>query len=155
MTKTTESVAIVLEREKEPLIELWMKRVRELPQLMAIPLSREERMGHLPQLIADLITRLKNEKDDRPVTTNAHNHGQVRFEQGYSVPMMVDESRLLQVSIFETLRRFQSTLEADSMMAGVITIADECDAQLKDTVETFMKLEEEADPEEEKETFVA
>lgn len=143
MATNSESVATVLKRERKPTIDRWMKRVEEVPSLMAIPLSREQRMGHLPQLIEDLITRLsdKDEDADRPVTTNAHDHGEKRFEQGYSVPMLVEESRLLQVSIFDTLRRNQAQLDPVPMMGGVVIIADECDAQLKDTVETFMELE--------------
>ncbi len=54
--------------------------------------------------------------------------------------MLVEESRLLQVSLFDTLRLHQKSLDLNSLMADVVTIADECDAQLKHTVETFMKL---------------
>ena len=66
---------------------------------------------------------------------------QVRYRQGYAVPLLVEESRLLQVSIFDTLRINQTELEPQIMMCGVVIIADECDAQLKHTVETFMELE--------------
>lgn len=143
MANTTESVAAVLERELQPTIERWMERVQKVPALMEVPLTHQNRTGHLPQLIGDLITRLHQEEEtERPDTTSAHDHGQVRFQQGYSVPMLVEESRLLQVSIFDTLRRNQEKLDLTLMMSGVVIIADECDAQLKDTVETFMDLEE-------------
>jgi len=122
-----------------------MKRVEEVPSLLEISLSHQERTGHLPQLIGDLIARLRQpEKAERPDTTSANDHGRVRFNQGYSVPMLVDESRLLQVSIFDTLRRHQEGIDLRTMMSGVVIIADECDAQLKDTVETFMDLEQAA-----------
>lgn len=145
MVETTESVAAILEQELRPTIERWMKRVEEVPSLMEVSLSHQERTGHLPQLIGDLIARLRQpEKAERPDTTSANDHGRVRFNQGYSVPMLVDESRLLQVSIFDTLRRHQEGIDLRTMMSGVVIIADECDAQLKDTVETFMDLEKAA-----------
>ncbi len=151
MASNTENVAAVLERELQATIDRWMKRVEEVPSLMEVRLSREERMGHLPQLIEDLIARLQQEEEaERPVTTSAHDHGEVRFEQGYSVPMLVEESRLIQVSIFDTLRRNQAKLDLTRMMSGVVIIADECDAQLKDTVETFMDLENEEEASSEK-----
>lgn len=138
----TESVANVLERELEPTIDRWMTRLNEVPVLTSISLTHLERTGHLPQLIADLIARLRRDDGKEiPGTSSAHDHGKVRFAQGYSVPMLVEESRLLQVSIFDTLRRSQRTLDPNLMMLAVITIADECDAQLKNTVETFMELE--------------
>ena len=55
--------------------------------------------------------------------------------------MLVEESRLLQVSIFDTLRLNQTSIDPTKLMPDVVTIADECDAQLKHTVETFMELE--------------
>jgi hypothetical protein len=35
----------------------------------------------------------------------AEQHGQLRRQQGYSASMLVEESRMLQVSIFETLKK--------------------------------------------------
>ena len=35
----------------------------------------------------------------------AEQHGRLRYRQGYSAAMMVEESRMLQVSIFETLQK--------------------------------------------------
>ena len=55
--------------------------------------------------------------------------------------MLVEESRLLQVSLFDTLRINKKKLDPGPLLADVVTIADECDAQLKHTVETFMDLE--------------
>jgi hypothetical protein len=142
MTHTIKTVATVLQRELRPTIARWMKRVDGVPDLTKIPLSEEQRMGHLPQLIEDLIARLRLKKgEEMPETSSAHNHGKVRFDQGYSVPMMVEESRLLQVSIFETLHLHQKVLDTNILLEDVMTIADECDAQLKHTVETFMELE--------------
>jgi len=146
MTHTTETVATVLERELKPLIERWMERVDKVPTLTRIPLTRKERTGHLPQLLQDLITRLRLEKGvECPETTSAHDHGQVRFEQGYSAPMLVEESLLLQVTIFDTMHREQKHLDSNTMLEDVVTIADECDTQLKHSMETFTELEEQRD----------
>ena len=142
MTSSTKSVASVLERELTPTIERWLTRVDEVPSLAAIVLTYQARTGHLPRLLKELILRLGLEHGaERPHGPAAHDHGKVRFDQGYSVPMLVEESRLLQVSIFDTLRIHQKALDSQTMMLDVITIADECDAQLKDTVETFMRFE--------------
>jgi hypothetical protein len=51
--------------------------------------------------------------------------------------MLVEESRLLQISIFDTLRLNQEKLHAVKVLTDVMTIADECDTQLKHTMETF------------------
>ena len=47
--------------------------------------------------------------------------------------MAVEESRLLQVSIFSTLHKNVKHLEFNLLLPDVVTIADEVDAQLKAT----------------------
>jgi hypothetical protein len=61
----------------------------------------------------------------------------VRREQGYSIPMMVEESRILQVSIFNTLQSNLKVVDFSLLLLDVMTIADEVDSQLKQTIVSF------------------
>lgn len=136
-----ESVATVLEREVKAIVEEWMLRVDNVPALTNVPLSHEQRTGHLPRLLCNLIYRLRLDEDkEDPSTSCSSDYGKQRFNQGYSVSMLVDESRLLQISIFDTLRRNQANLDLRLVMADVVTIADECDLQLRRSVEAFVTI---------------
>jgi hypothetical protein len=57
-------------------------------------------------------------------------HGLLRREQGYTAAMMVEESRMLQVSIFEGLQRNLQSVNFSSLLSEVMVIADEVDSQL-------------------------
>lgn len=61
--KTVVSVADILERELEPTIKQWLRRVNLAPELTDIPLSDADRTGHQPKLYFDLIPRLRIGKD--------------------------------------------------------------------------------------------
>jgi hypothetical protein len=127
-----ESVADILERELDAVVQEWLARVDKEPQLTAIPLSFEERTGHLPQLLRDVIVRLRLDDETKAeISKAAAHHGDLRAQQGYTVALAVEESRLLQVSIFTTLHKSQSHLEFDALLPDVVTNADEVDAQLK------------------------
>jgi hypothetical protein len=52
--------------------------------------------------------------------------------------MAVEESRLLQVTIFSTLHKNVNSLEFSALLPDVVTIADEVDAQLKQQMLRFM-----------------
>jgi len=52
--------------------------------------------------------------------------------------MAVEESRLLQVTIFTTLHKNKTNLEFSALLPDVVTIADEVDAQLKEQMLRFM-----------------
>jgi hypothetical protein len=134
-----ESVADILERDLDAVIQEWLTRVDKEPELTAIPLSFEDRTGHLPQLLRDVIVRLRLDDETKAeVSKAAAHHGDLRAQQGYTVAMAVEESRLLQVSIFTTLHRSQSHLEFATVLPAVVTIADEVDAQLKQQMLRFM-----------------
>ena len=64
-------------------------------------------------------------------------HGKSRFQQGYSLPMIIEESRILQVSIFQTLQNNLATVDFSLVLGDVMTIADEVDSQLKQTIVSF------------------
>src|ERR1700689_393537 len=137
-----ESVADILERELDAVIQDWLSRVENEPDLTCIPLSYEERTGHLPQLLHDVIMRLRLEMGTKaPISEAAGTHGDLRRKQGYTVAMAVEESRLLQVSIFSMLHKEVKRLEFSTLLPDVITIADEVDAQLKQQMLRFMAAE--------------
>jgi hypothetical protein len=136
---TTESVADILERELDPLIHDWMQLVEKQDDLMAITLGYEDRTGHLPKLLRDVITRLRLDAGTKaPISVAASYHGELRRKQGYSVAMVVEESRLLQVCLFTTLHKNTNRLEYGKLLPDVVIIADEVDAQLKQQMLRYM-----------------
>ena len=64
-------------------------------------------------------------------------HGKMRSQQGYTAAMLVEESRILQVCIFNTLRVNLSAVDLARVLTDVMTIADEVDSQLKQTIASF------------------
>jgi hypothetical protein len=136
--KTAESVADILERELDPTINEWLKRVNLVPELTKIPLSDSDRTGHLPKLFNDVISRLRLPRDFEPPLSMAVTvHGRIRFEQGYSLSMLVEESRIFEVATFRTLHLYQNKLDQSQVLLDVITIAGEVDRQLGETVSGF------------------
>ena len=64
-------------------------------------------------------------------------HGRTRWHQGYVAEMLVEESRILQVCIFATLRNNLSALDLALVLTDIMTIADEVDSQLRQTMAGF------------------
>ena len=135
-----ERVAAILERDLQVTIENWMSRVERTEELTAISLNYQERTGHLPLLLSDLICRLRLPPDAQsPISRAAREHGVLRRMQGYTVPMVVEESRILQVSIFNTLQNNLGRVDFGTVLLDVMTIADEVDSQLKQAMLGFLE----------------
>jgi len=136
---TTEAIADILERELDAVIHDWMRLVEKQEDLMFIPLSYEDRTGHLPALLRDVIARLRLDASTKaPISVAASHHGDLRRRQGYTVAMVVEESRLLQVCLFTTLHKNTHLIEYNKLLLDVVTIADEVDAQLKQQMLRYM-----------------
>ena len=134
----TESVATILERDSEVTIQNWLDLVEDDAELTCIPLARTDRTGHLPKLLRDIILRLRLDSGtEAPISMAARDHGEMRREQGYTVPMVIEESRKLQVSIFRTLQRNLRSVDFSKVLLDVVTIADEVDSQLKQAMIRF------------------
>jgi len=134
-------VAVILQREALSTIQDWLTRVERQEELTHLSLTREQRTGHLPKLIEELVERLRlipQKLGSNHVSEAAVQHGRVRREQGYSIEMIIEESRILQVSIFDTLQKNLSTVDFSLLLHDVMTIADEVDSQLKQTIKSFM-----------------
>jgi DNA-binding response OmpR family regulator len=134
-----ERVAAILERDPDPTIQSWMARVEHTEELTAIPLTYQERTAHL---LSGLVRRLllglaPNAKS--PISRVAREHGILRRKQGYTVPMVVEESRILQVCIFNTLQNNLGSVDFSTVLLDVMTITDEVDSQLKQAMLGFME----------------
>ena len=133
-----QGVADILERELQTLVKEWITRVEKEPELMRIPLNYEERTGHLPRLMQDVNVRLRRDDHTKAaISEAAADHGDLRYRQGYPVEMLIEESRLLQVSIFTTLHNNVKNLEFSTLLPNIVTIADEVDAQLREQMKHF------------------
>jgi CheY-like chemotaxis protein len=137
-----ESVATILERATSSCIESWFQQVQLDSKLLVVPLTPEQRWGHLPQLFRDLVARLRAASPfgiNGPLSSFAANHGLTRRRQGYSAAMMVEESRILQVCIFHTLEKNLATIDFRVLLSQVMTIADEVDSQLRQAMECYVE----------------
>jgi CheY-like chemotaxis protein len=138
--RVIESVATILERTTQDTIRRWLERVYLNKNVMKVALSDEARSNHLPKVLADLVRVLRASQPIGVTEIQSHaaeKHGLLRHEQGYTAAMMVEESRMLQVSIFETLQENLPNIDFNVLLEGVMAIADEIDSQLSQAVVCF------------------
>jgi CheY-like chemotaxis protein len=141
-SRVIESVATILESSIQRIVDAWFERVENEKKLTTIAMSHEQRVGHLPKILIDLVNRLRSFKSlgsHELTSVAAQQHGRLRHQQGYSAAMMVEESRMLQVSIFETLQKNLASIDFSILLNAVMTIADEVDSQLSQAMDSYME----------------
>jgi DNA-binding response OmpR family regulator len=140
-----ERVGVILQRCVTNIVEAWLVRAKQSNELSCLMLSDDERTGHLPKLVEDLALRLSQavaitKESDASASSSAAAHGELRYLQGYTPAMLVHESRILQVTIFETLHSNLNRLDFSLLLPDVMTIADEVDSQLTQAMDSYMKV---------------
>jgi hypothetical protein len=75
-------------------------------ELTGIQLSIQERTAHLPKLIADVTFRLRISARQGSIPRSRHaNTVNCDVNSGYTVPMLVEDSRILEACIFSILHK--------------------------------------------------
>jgi hypothetical protein len=135
-----ESVAAILDRSVDAMIYDWIKLVEHEEELTSVSLKRNNGTVHLHKFFHDLLVRLQLPHGSKgPISIAARLHGELRNKQGYTVPMIVDESRFLQLTIFGMVQKNRASVDFSQVLRDVITVADEVDSQLKQTILGYME----------------
>jgi CheY-like chemotaxis protein len=140
--RQTESLDAILERATGSTIRDWYKLILQEKLVMSVPMSHDLRCGHLPQLFRELADRLRASEPigtKRLVSPAAALHGMNRRRAGYSAAMLVEESRILQITIFKTIQNNLATIDPSLLLHGLMTIADEIDSQLSQAIASFLE----------------
>ena len=114
-------------------------------ELIALPLNENERTFHLPGIISNIAGRLRKTRVIEAIASPspaAVAHGALRYQQGYTAPLLVQESRILQVCIFETIQRNLTSVDFSFVLPDIMLIADEVDSQLAQSVDSFLKMQQ-------------
>ena len=141
---TKESVAAILDRDASITMQRWLSRVDSVKELTALPLTAEERTAHLPEMITDITARLRALRVLEAIgspSAAAVAHGKLRYDQGYTAPLLVQESRILQVCLFETIQRNLATVDFGLVLPDIMLIADEVDSQLTQCIDSFLTMQ--------------
>ncbi len=136
-----QSVADILERCTQSTIEDWLQSIRDEPGVISAPLHDDARCAHLPQLFRELVYRLRfpvRLGTRAPHSPAACQHGIQRRKERYTAAMLVEESRALQVSIFQTLQDNLDKIDFSVLLVSVMAIADEVDSQLAQQMASFI-----------------
>jgi hypothetical protein len=138
--QAVESVATILEQETQATINDWFRRTKTNYLLMNSPLEEKIRTAYLPGLFRELVCRLRCPP---PVGTrallssSAAAYGLLRRKQGYTAAMLVEESRMLKVSIFHVLVTKANQIDFSVLLPDVMVITDEVNSQLVQAMASY------------------
>jgi hypothetical protein len=110
--------------------------------LAAIHISEAERTDHIPDVIAELAARVDSslEQKSRSLPALGKEHGKHRARQGYTIPQLVVEMRLLQRVISIVLQRNLIRMDLSTVIADMLEVGEGLQEQLEYSIRGFQLL---------------
>ena len=138
--KPSSKTVSALVRDRIPEIcERWLQTVLKNPEIAAIPLTHQDRVDHVPEVLHDLVTRLEEAAPELTpaVSEAARKHGRTRFKQGYSIPQMLFESRALQTVLSSVIEENLLSIELSTLVNEILEIGHSLQAEVEVTIQEY------------------
>jgi PAS domain S-box-containing protein len=138
-TPQLRKVSKVLADLEPEICSRWVTDVLVDPEIAELPLTLTERSDHIPQLLAELIRRLDGPLDMlTPIAIEAaRKHGKTRYLQGYTIPQILFEGRVLQQVISSTIRENLLTVELSTLVSDILQIGETLQGALEISIRTY------------------
>jgi hypothetical protein len=134
----TQRVPDAIEANRDWVIDQWLEQVKTQSELMGVSLSEADRRDHVPALLDAAVAHARDlgTKDGSPKASERH--GTLRYQQGYSVPMIILEARLLQDVIAECIRKNFLVMDLSNLISDMNKMSDTIATELQESTRAFM-----------------
>lgn len=139
-------VSELIRENADEITDRWMREVRGHPELMSVPVSEEERIDYIPPLMQQLADRVdaKSGPDYEIIKNLGRQHGGERARQGYTIPLIVIEMRLLQRVISFVLQRNLIRMDLSTVIADMLEVGEGLQEMLEFSIRSFQQMVREA-----------
>ena len=124
----------------------WLALVKSHLELTAIRMPDSERIDHLPEIMVELARRVDVNSDETTEAGKAAavKHGKERARQGYTIPLIAIEMRLLQRVLSFVLQRNMIRMDLSSVVGDMMQVGESLQEQLEFSIRGFQQNSREA-----------
>ena len=135
----TRKVAQLLREVSDVICKRWLHQVLADPELAALSLTEDERSDHIPDMIEELIRRLEGPQEELSdvATDAARKHGKVRYQQGYTIPQIMFEARVLQRVLTSIIHENLFGLDLSTLVGDIIEIGETLQADVEISIRVY------------------
>jgi DNA-binding response OmpR family regulator len=133
---------IILEN-KQAIIEDWLRMVEVIPEMRLVPLTRDERINHMPEVLDELLRSRSSEQDimSERALQAARKHGVKRREQRYTIPMVLEEGRVLHFLISDYMRRNLLQVDVSFLIPDLNEVSDRIHRLVQEAVKAYLQMD--------------
>lgn len=133
------TVARLLRDFSKEICERWLTEVIRSEEVSALPLTKQERFDHVPALLEELAAQLERQSEEltAEAVKSAQKHGRTRYHQGYTIPQILFETRMLEKVICMVVQENVLTVDLSRLVPDVLQIGQATQAQVEISIRAF------------------
>ena len=135
----TRKVAQILRELSSVIRQRWLRQVTADPEVAALPLTEAERSDHIPDMIEELIRRLEGPQEELSdiAIDAARKHGKLRYQQGYTIPQVLFEARVLQHVLTSIIHENLFALDLSTLVGDILEIGETLQADVELSIRVY------------------
>lgn len=132
-------ISELLRENREQIVSDWLREAQAHPELRLLSDREEQRTAYIRDLIDHLADHVENGSHHFPETREALGsaYGRRQAEQGYPLPLLVLEIRLLQRVISDVLQRNLVRMNLSTVIADMLKIGEATQEHLEFAVRAY------------------
>jgi ActR/RegA family two-component response regulator len=128
----------IIEQHLDSIIEHWLIAVKEDEEISAIPLPDSDRRDHVLRLLRQSLQRARGKQLTQEDTDAAELHGAVRRKQGYSVPLVVREAKILLRAIADCVQENLLAIQVSYLIPDMVDVWQTVTTELEISAKAFV-----------------
>ncbi|MGH9516601.1 MAG: response regulator [Terriglobales bacterium] len=127
----------IIEQNMDSIVNQWLTAVNRDREIAAIPLSDSDRQDHVPRLLLQALERARGKQLPPEYTDAAQLHGAVRRKQGYTVPLVVREAKMLFRVLADCVQQNLLAIQVSYLIPDMVNVWDTVTNELEISVKAF------------------
>ncbi len=133
-------LASFLRCKLDVIVARTLQLMKKHPKLGALDLSDRQRINSLPEVLLSvagaLVANSPGNSGDREL---AAEHGRARRNQGYTLLMLVDDTRLVEHAIYDLLQESLLELDLSNLITDLRRLNDILEDKLQESLDAFLE----------------
>ncbi len=126
----------------EVIVHRTLQAMKKHRKLGALPLSDEQRIRHTREFLLSIASSLEKQDESglgEKALAFASAHGRLRRSQGYTLPMIVDDTRLLDQTVYELVQESLLELDLSYLIIDLRRFNDNLEQTLQEALNAFIE----------------
>jgi len=129
----------IIEENLESIANEWLDLTKKDPEVGKIEISDVQRKDHVPRVLLNAVKIARGEEISEQDRSAASDHGIMRRKQGYTVPLLIRETRLLQTTVSRCVQNNLLVIQISYLISDMISIRETIEILLEEAARAFLK----------------